>query len=110
MNTAQIEQSVRRLYEAQQEKKKFDQYYDEVRKEKTMSYLDDKHIKKILNAYTNFKSISEFSKVEKIETILKDKNARLSVELFVKDTSVSANQNSFANIVNVWENSTEQYA
>lgn len=35
MNTAQIEQSVRRLYEAQQEKKKFDQYYDEVRKKRT---------------------------------------------------------------------------
>lgn len=86
----------------------FIQAVDEVRKEKTMSYLDDKHIKKILNAYTNFKNISEFSKVEKIETILKDKNARLSVELFVKDSSVSANQNSFANIISDWENSTEQ--
>lgn len=36
MNTAQIEQSVRRLYEAQQEKKKFDEYYDEVRKKNSL--------------------------------------------------------------------------
>lgn len=37
MNTAQIEQSVRRLYEAQQEKKKFDEYYNEVRKKEQLA-------------------------------------------------------------------------
>lgn len=66
MNTAQIEQSVRRLYEAQQEKKKFDQYYDEVRKKEQLAVTNfmftnlpkgeetfDIELKDGVNYYTN---------------------------------------------------------
>ena len=66
MNTAQIEQSVRRLYEAQQEKKKFDEYYNEVRKKEQLAVTNfmftnlpkgeetfDIELKDGVNYYTN---------------------------------------------------------
>lgn len=61
----------------------FIQAVDEVRKEKTMSYLDDIHIDKILKSYLNFKDVEGFCKVESKDEVLKDSNARLSVQLFV---------------------------
>jgi type I restriction enzyme M protein len=60
---------------------------DEVRKEKTMSYLDEKHIQRIHNAYTNFKEEDGFSKIVSIEDIVIDKNARLSVQLYVNSSN-----------------------
>lgn len=66
MNTVQIEQSVRRLYEAQQEKKKFDKYYNEVRKKEQLAVINfmftnlpkgeetfDIELKDGVNYYTN---------------------------------------------------------
>ena len=66
MNTAQIEQSVRRLYEAQEEKKKFDEYYNEVRKKEQLAVTNfmftnlpkgeetfDIELKDGMNYYTN---------------------------------------------------------
>lgn len=66
------------------EKTLFIQAVDEIRKEKTMSYLDEHHIQKILNAYQKFESVDGFCEVVDKDTILKDKVARLSVQFFVK--------------------------
>jgi type I restriction enzyme M protein len=57
----------------------------EVRSEKTMSYLDPHHIKRIHQAYFDFKDEEEFSSVIKTEKVLEDNHARLSVQLYVKD-------------------------
>lgn len=66
----------------------FIQAVDEVRNEKTISYLDPHHIKRIHNAYLNFKSEKTFSEIVSNEKILEDKNARLNVQLFVKDNEI----------------------
>jgi type I restriction enzyme M protein len=61
----------------------FIQGIDLVRQEKTMSYLDEDHINQFLNIYESFSDKKGLSKVETNDHILKDDNARLSVQLFV---------------------------
>ncbi len=79
---------------------------NEVRKEKTMSYLDAHHIDKILTSYKTFKSIDKFSAVIDSDFILQDKNARLSVQLYVqKEVS---NETSFNNLFLDWNESSRQ--
>jgi type I restriction enzyme M protein len=58
---------------------------NEIRREKKISYLDTKHINRIYEAYLNFKNEKNFSSVVNSEAILKDKNIRLSVPLYVKN-------------------------
>jgi len=84
----------------------FIQAVDEIRSDKTMSYLDPKHIEKIYSAYKGFEVINEFSNVIENEKILEDQNARLSVQLFVKKIQLKGN--SFSSILNEWETSSTQ--
>jgi type I restriction enzyme M protein len=83
----------------------FVQAVDEVRKETTMSYLDEHHIKRILDAYQNFESVDGFCEVVDNETILKDKVARLSVQYFVK-TNKAKESESFTTIFENWKQSS----
>jgi type I restriction enzyme M protein len=64
----------------------FIQAVNEVRNEKTISYLDSKHIDRIHSSYKKFESENGFSEIVNNEDIIKDKNARLSVQLFVKQS------------------------
>ena len=61
---------------------------DLIRQEKTMSYLDEEHINQILNLYESFSDKKGLSKVKTNDDILKDDNARLSVQLFVSANEV----------------------
>lgn len=63
----------------------FIQAVDEVRVEKTISYLDSKHIGKILSAYLNYEVEPGFTAIIDNKIIVSDKNSRLSVQLYVKD-------------------------
>jgi type I restriction enzyme M protein len=78
---------------------------DEVRKEKTMSYLDTQHILKILKAYQKFETIPGFSEVVEKNKVLEDKIARLSVQFFVQSNSKNKT-NDFYEILNKWEDSS----
>jgi type I restriction enzyme M protein len=82
----------------------FVQAVNEVRKEKTMSYLDPQHINRIHNAYLNFKKEDTFTTVVNKEEILKDQNARLSVQLFVKDDKIA--EEAFDVLLENWEHSS----
>lgn len=73
----------------------------EVRKEKTMSYLDDEHIQRIHHAYKRFQSEEGFAAIVDNEEILQDKNARLSVQLYVKEEQVE--EENFDEILSRWE-------
>jgi type I restriction enzyme M protein len=79
----------------------FVQAVNEVRNEKTISYLDPHHIDRIYNAYQEFKEESNFTAIKENETILEDKNARLNVQLFVKE-EIKEFQN-FDAVLNNWE-------
>jgi type I restriction enzyme M protein len=82
----------------------FIQAVNEVRNEKTISYLDPHHIERIHKAYLNFKPENTFSAIVLNETILEDKNARLSVQLFVKEDIIA--EESFSLLLEDWEQSS----
>lgn len=83
----------------------FIQAVSEVRREKTISYLDSEHIENIYDNYINFKSKSDFSEVVANEIILDDKDARLSVQLYVsKSKSI---QDDLHGLLTTWEKSTK---
>ena len=91
--------------EERKRKTLFIQAVDEIRKEKTMSFLDDHHIHKILDTYQGFETIDGFSKVVNSQTILSDKNMRLSVELYVEPNN-GKKEHSFFDIYNEWQSSS----
>lgn len=78
----------------------FIQAVDEIRREKTMSYLDDKHIHRIYKAYKEFISESSFTAIVGIGKILEDKNARLNVQLYVDDDKMK--HETFDILLNAW--------
>lgn len=82
----------------------FIQALAEVRKEKTMSYLDPQHITRIHEAYKNFKSEEGFTEVVGINEILEDAHARLSVQLFVKGQSTE--EDNFRDNYEMWQKSS----
>lgn len=82
----------------------FIQAVNEVRNEKTISYLDPHHIERIYKSFVNYNSELAFSAVVKNEKILEDKNARLSVQLFVLEDKISVE--SFGYLLNEWEQSS----
>lgn len=83
----------------------FIQAVDEVRKEKTMSYLDDKHIQRIHKTYKDFTSEAGFSEIIEIGKILEDKNTRLSVQLYVQTDSQT--EENFNELLSVWESDSK---
>jgi type I restriction enzyme M protein len=84
----------------------FIQALEEVRKEKTMSYLDDVHIQKIHLAYQKFSDEKKFSTVVNNKDLILDKNARLSVELYVKDKKIT--NEDFTKILCNWDKSSSE--
>jgi len=79
---------------------------NEVRKEKTISYLDDKHVHKILEAFKQFEVNPGFSEIISIEQLLEDINARLSVQLFVNGSELI--QEELSEVVSQWESSSSR--
>lgn len=61
--------------------------FNEVKDEKTISYLLDNHINKIFNAYKKYKDVKEFAKVVAVEEILNN-NASLLVTNYVKSSRI----------------------
>lgn len=83
----------------------FIQAVDEVREEKTISFLDETHIQKILNAYHSYKEEEGFTAIVGIDKILEDKNARLSVQLYVRRNSNTASD-TLENLLSKWKDSS----
>ena len=84
----------------------FVQAVDEVRKEKTMSYLDPQHIDRIHAAYKDFRSEPLFSEIVGNEEITSDKNARLSVQLYVKGHEIPEDE--FSEVYSDWTAASEK--
>jgi type I restriction enzyme M protein len=82
----------------------FIQAVNEVRNEKTISYLDPHHIERIHKSFLSFKSETAFSTVIENEKILEDKNVRLSVQLFVVEDKIITG--SFNHSLNDWVQSS----
>ena len=77
---------------------------DEVKKDKTISTLEDHHIDKIFKAYKEYKNIEGFSKVVSNEDILKN-GATLNISQYVSRLEVKDNtpKQSFEELYAEWE-------
>ena len=81
---------------------------NEVRKEKTMSYMDKHHRDKIEDAYKRFEYIENFCKVEDINTILEKNKGNLNVQLYARPKEENENEISLEEAINNWEISSKQ--
>jgi type I restriction enzyme M protein len=82
----------------------------EVTIEKTQSFLEDHHRKKILNAYQSFKDIDGFAKVVPSKEI-QTHNANLSVQMYVRSATeqTRAECETLDDCIENWEVSTEGF-
>ncbi|GAX59874.1 type I restriction-modification system methyltransferase subunit [Candidatus Scalindua japonica] len=77
----------------------------EVKQEKNIAFLEDIHIKRIYNAYKNFKDEDGFCKVVDIKEIL-EHNASLNMPLYVSNVNTDTDQVSLDDALQNWENSS----
>ena len=82
----------------------------EVTIEKTQSFLEDHHRKKILNAYQSFKDIDGFAKVVPNKEILTH-NANMSVQMYVRSAieQTRAECETLDDCIENWEVNTETF-
>ncbi len=82
--------------------------FEEVKNEKTISYLLDQHIDKIYKAYTDYKDIDGFARVIDIDKILKN-DASLLVTNYVKSSRILDNNTlSVQEAYNNWSQSSKE--
>ena len=82
---------------------------DEVRRDKTISMLEEKHIDKIFKAYKEYKDILGFAKVVSIEQILEN-GATLNISQYVSRLVVKddAPKRSFGELMAEWKENREK--
>ncbi len=79
----------------------------EVKHEKTMGYLLLHHVEKVFKAYQDFKTIENFSKLEDIQVVLKNK-ANMAINLYVRPSAYSnANTITFQETNQLWQESSD---
>ena len=84
---------------------------DEIKKEKTISYLKEKHIQKIFEAYKDYKDIDGFASVVSNETILAN-DGTLSIPLYVAKKQQSQQEKeaelSLSELYEKWNTGSQQ--
>lgn len=79
---------------------------DLVKKEKTISFLEDEHIDMIFNAYNNFSDTEGLSSVVPIEEVIENRSS-LNINLYVNKYDDASNKD-FSDVYKEWVNSGEQ--
>jgi len=80
----------------------------EVKQEKTMAFLEEKHINKIFNVYKNFKDEQSFAVVKNKEDIL-DNKGNMSINLYVRtEEHADTIQANFCDVYRDWEHSSNE--
>lgn len=78
----------------------------EVRQDKTIGLLDERHIAKIFNAYKNFESIDGFSVVKNIDDIL-EKKGNMAINQYVRFREELIDTSSFEDSFSKWGTSSK---
>ncbi|MBK6902264.1 MAG: SAM-dependent DNA methyltransferase [Saprospirales bacterium] len=82
---------------------------NEVRNEKSISFLDDSHVQKIFRAYRNYEDENGFARVMGIETVL-EKNASLNISQYVSNVGAnSEKQVNLEEMISDWEKSPKEF-
>ncbi len=80
----------------------------EVKQEKTMGFLEDKHIDKIFKAYQNFKAVENFAAVASLDDVLNN-NGNMSISLYIRPDTTEANFSlSFEDAYENWDRSGKE--
>jgi len=80
----------------------------EVKQEKTMSFLEEKHISRIFNAYKNYKDENNFAVVKSIDDVMEN-NGNMAISLYVQpDELTNGKQTSFSEAYQDWEISSNE--
>ena len=79
----------------------------EVTRENATSYLDEKHIQKIYEAFKSFKDIEGFAKVLNNEDLLKN-NANLNIALYISDNGSGKESENLSDVVGKWVEESEK--
>ena len=80
----------------------------EVKQEKTMGFLEDKHIDKIFKAYLTFKGIENFAAVATLDDVLNN-NGNMSISLYIRPDTAEANfALSFTEAYDNWNTKDEE--
>ncbi len=74
---------------------------NELRTEKSISYLDEGHIQKIYNAYKGFADIGGFCKVATQNDVLK-KNCNLNITLYTSNEHIEQDNVNLSELLNEW--------
>lgn len=82
---------------------------DEVRREKTISYMDETHIQKVLKAYNLFSSSPGFSNVVTVDDVLRN-NGNLSIQMYVNmnENYKQDNSNNLHEMVQNWNRNSDE--
>ncbi|TCK67248.1 type I restriction enzyme M protein [Winogradskyella wandonensis] len=81
---------------------------EEVKQEKTMGFLEEKHINRIFKAYQDFTDIENFSALMTNEEVLaNDGNMSISLYVRTQDLSMETEVN-FEDVYDNWEDSSKQ--
>lgn len=78
----------------------------EVKQEKNIAFLEDKHINKIYKTYHNFKDIENFSKVVSNKEIIENKGS-LNIAQYLSNVDTSEPYLSLAKALKNWEEQSE---
>ncbi len=73
----------------------------EVRKEKTVAFLDEHHIQKILGAYRNYEEVEGFTFIADVEEIMQN-DGSLNIPLYVKSKGDNGSEIEFDDLMDRW--------
>jgi len=77
----------------------------EVKQDKSIAFLEEKHIKRIYDAYKKFKNIDGFCKVVETNDVLKN-NSSLNMPLYVSNVNTDREQISLDDALKNWKQSS----
>jgi len=75
---------------------------DEIRTEKAISLLEEKHIQKIWNAYQTYSDIESFCKVTTVDEVMQNKG-NLNVSLYARKKLSTSSEVPLSEIIKTWE-------
>jgi type I restriction enzyme M protein len=75
----------------------------EVKAQKTISILEEKHIQKIFSAYKKYKNIEGFAKIVDAKKILSSGNASLNISFYVSNGNGNSKKQTLPEIYSSWE-------
>lgn len=80
---------------------------DEIRNEKSISFLDEKHIQKIYKAYKSYSSDEDFCKVVAVDEVMKN-DANLAIALYVGKSIIKDDKTNIEMLIRNWQESSAE--